>query len=411
MKNILTFLAFIFLVFNLSFAQGTDNAADPAYNSGWTSTTNGGTGFLTWNLLTGGGTSGHFIDNGSFNNNILSSDKSWGMYAEEGGLSESIRPFSTTPSSNDRISIKMDNNWVVNSKTVGIGIRNSSNENLMEFYFVGGGSDYTLSDNAGTSSTGVSYTDTGLLIEIEITSATTFDLKITELHTSAVTTLSNRNFSNPSNGQTIDHIRLFNAGAGPGTNYNLYFNDLSHEVGVLPIELANFEAFKRVRDVELNWTTLSEENNKGFYIERSDNRTDFNPLDFIEGNENSTHEINYSFIDSSPLGGINYYRLKQIDFDGTFEYSDVVSIDFATLPNTIIFPNPVSDKITIQTDYSGVVSIQVLDLNGRVMYNSNQQLDSQAELDLDFLPEGSYFLQILDSSNQTILSNKSFVKQ
>lgn len=409
MKNILTFLAFIFLVFNLSFAQGTDNAADVAYNTippdYWVTGTDGGTGFSSWTMSYGGNT-GTFI--GSVNSQINTSDESWGMWAVEGTM-EAVRSFDTSPASGDRISIKMDNGSINTGKSIGLGLRNGSGENLVEFYFVGGSSDYVLDDNAGATGTGVAYTTQGLLLEIEITSSTTFDIKVTDLNSTSVTTLSNRSFKAPGGGQVINEIRLFNFEAG--SNNDLFFNDLSHEVGVLPIELANFEAFKRVHEVELNWTTLSEENNKGFYIERSDNRTDFNPLNFIVGNENSTHEINYSFIDSSPLVGTNYYRLKQIDFDGTFEYSDVISIDFTALPNTIVFPNPASDKITIQTDYSGVVSIQVLDLNGRVMYNSNQQLNGQAELNLDFLPEGSYFLQILDSSNQTILSNKPFVKQ
>jgi len=89
----------------------------------------------------------------------------------------------------------------------------------------------------------------------------------------------------------------------------------------LPVELSNFKANRKEQSIQLLWETQSEINNQGFEIQRSTNNA-WHKIDFINGNGNSTHRNSYSSIDKSPIEGINYYRLKQLDFDGKFEYSE-----------------------------------------------------------------------------------------
>ena len=102
--------------------------------------------------------------------------------------------------------------------------------------------------------------------------------------------------------------------------------------GFIPVELTSFRATYSKNDVQLNWSTASELNNLGFEIERSTNRSDWRIIGFREGKGTSTEPQEYSFTDD--LFGNNsyilYYRLQQIDFDGSFEYSFIVEAEVKT---------------------------------------------------------------------------------
>ncbi|MEZ4762494.1 MAG: hypothetical protein R3C26_04595 [Calditrichia bacterium] len=149
------------------FAQAADDASDSVYDSGWNNTSNGGTGFGAWVLSTTGA-AGHFRDSstnngfgdGNSDGDINTSGRAWGMYANSGGLSEAIRPFSTALVAGQKFSISMDNGDVQSgsNQTVGFGLQNSSGENLFEFYFRGGAIYYDFNDLDGQRSS-VTYTD------------------------------------------------------------------------------------------------------------------------------------------------------------------------------------------------------------------------------------------------------------
>jgi hypothetical protein len=95
---------------------------------------------------------------------------------------------------------------------------------------------------------------------------------------------------------------------------------------VLPVELLEFSGKNQGSSNLLHWTTASEENNKGFEIERSRNDRDFEHIGFIKGSGNTASERRYMFTDESLGKGIHYYRLRQVDFDGAYEYSQVIQI-------------------------------------------------------------------------------------
>ncbi len=94
----------------------------------------------------------------------------------------------------------------------------------------------------------------------------------------------------------------------------------------LPVELTSFSAVKLTNGVKLSWTTASEINNSGFDIERSSNNKSFNKIAFIPGHGTSTEALSYSYVDNSQSGK-TYYRLKQVDFDGSFNYSKTVEVN------------------------------------------------------------------------------------
>ena len=141
-----------------------------------------------------------------------------------------------------------------------------------------------------------------------------------------------------------------------------------------PIELISFAAALKNNVVELKWSTASETNNDHFTIERAIDIEDFQAILTHDG-KGTTKELNhYSLVDSSPLYGRSYYRLKQTDFDGKFTYSELKTIDydgpdFATLT---AYPNPVADatlKIKIEgLKECGDVRLQILNIQGQKVF-------------------------------------------
>ena len=93
-----------------------------------------------------------------------------------------------------------------------------------------------------------------------------------------------------------------------------------------PVELTSFNASSQKNYVELNWTTATEINNHGFEVQRSSTNSEFVTVGFVEGNGTTTQEHNYSFKDID-VSGFLRYRLKQVDFDGSFEYSDIIEVE------------------------------------------------------------------------------------
>ncbi|MHA7102324.1 RHS repeat domain-containing protein [Roseivirga pacifica] len=171
-----------------------------------------------------------------------------------------------------------------------------------------------------------------------------------------------------------DGIVKFSANIPDGA----YFTLASSEEEALPITLVDFEV-RQTEDgaVELYWTTASEVNNSHFVIERSTNGYGFSEIGFKTGAVNSTELVEYQYFDLQPPAGKAYYRLKQVDINGAYEYSPVrtINIKGEGLFNVVVYPNPVHSGQDLLLEFNGSriegrAELEVFGVNSTSVYKS-----------------------------------------
>jgi hypothetical protein len=207
--------------------------------------------------------------------------------------------------------------------------------------------------------------------------------------------------------------------------------------GGLPVELLNFTADIIDNDVILNWVTATETNNLGFAIERKHIYADWEGIGFVPGHGTTTEPQFYSFDEESVAPGNYQYRLKQIDYDGSFEYSGIVEVEVG-LPTEFSleqnYPNPFNPttkiKFTIPTSplnpspYQGegnserFITLKVYDVLGNEVATliNEEKLAGTYEVEFDGagLPSGIYFYQLRasnpeSSSGQGVVETKKMI--
>ena len=165
----------------------------------------------------------------------------------------------------------------------------------------------------------------------------------------------------------------------------------------LPVELVHFKATNIDDKVSLDWQTASELNNEGFQVERSKDGLNWEGIGFVKGRGNSSMINNYSFMDLSPVKGNNYYRLKQLDFDGSFEYSTIKTVLIEKEGISFhVFPNPVRDRkfnITFDEIPKHTVTLTLFNMNGQVL-KVLQVENLNTEMDLGGYASGMYLLEV-----------------
>jgi hypothetical protein len=155
------------------------------------------------------------------------------------------------------------------------------------------------------------------------------------------------------------------------------YTDLSFRIygtqEVTPVEVTSFVVKVHANEVELSWITATEKNNNGFEVQRS-NGGEFETIAFVEGHGTTTETQAYSYSDKNVIVGLYSYRLKQIDFDGTFTYSNVVAVDIPVLQEFALdqnYPNPFnpSTQIAFRLAVDSKVSLKVFDVLGQEVAN------------------------------------------
>ena len=180
----------------------------------------------------------------------------------------------------------------------------------------------------------------------------------------------------------------------------------------LPVELGYFNGQAVPGGVTLSWQTLLEENNDKFILQRARDSLDFHSIAEVPGLGNSTRPQTYQYLDPDAQPGLNYYRLKQVDFDGQSSFSSVVEVNYEVENQPVLIPNPAHDQATlmIYATQEQQAVIQVIDMLGKVHLGGTYTLSSgntQIPLQLTSLPAGSYWVRITQEGQ---LSNLKMVK-
>ncbi|QJX45407.1 T9SS type A sorting domain-containing protein [Hymenobacter taeanensis] len=169
----------------------------------------------------------------------------------------------------------------------------------------------------------------------------------------------------------------------------------------LPVSLVSFTAKLRNKQVALDWKTATEKNNGMFYVERSQDARTYTSILSRAGQGNSEKATSYSAIDDAPLAGTSYYRLKQVDFDGTTSYSSPVAVTNAGSVEVSMYPNPAEDVLNIQIAGSTEgVRATIADLSGRVI--RTQVLRADGRLNVRDLRSGTYVVTVGEGNTKVM---------
>jgi hypothetical protein len=180
---------------------------------------------------------------------------------------------------------------------------------------------------------------------------------------------------------------------------------------VIPVELTSFTASQLLGEVTLLWSTATETNNSGFEIERKESLNGWSSIGFVKGNGTTTNAQNYFFTDKPGKAGKYAYRLKQIDFNGTFAYSDIVEVEIIPtvfkLNNN--YPNPFnpSTVISYSLPIDAFVTLRIYNSIGEMVNELVNQYQPAGQYDMQFtsyshgqsLPSGVYFAELKANEN------------
>jgi flagellar hook assembly protein FlgD len=189
---------------------------------------------------------------------------------------------------------------------------------------------------------------------------------------------------------------------GNSFNIDYWYVDDIEVTYIIPVELTSFTANSTGKDVTLNWSTATETNNSGFEIQRS-NGGEFDVLGFVSGNGTTTQPQSYNFVDKNLPSGKYTYRLKQIDYNGQFEYSPAVEVEVIGVTEYTLhqnYPNPFNPTTSISFDLASdsKVTLRIFDVLGQevmTVLSGNLSAGShKIQFNANGLNSGVYFYQI-----------------
>jgi hypothetical protein len=203
-----------------------------------------------------------------------------------------------------------------------------------------------------------------------------------------------------------DYYLMIDGNAGAGCDFSVSGWDVS-----LPVELLKFQGYNYKAGNRLIWTTATEINNDYFIVQKSTDGKTFIDLGMVDGSGNSNTAVNYSFIDESSSKGVNFYRLKQIDFDGEHAFSKILIVESKEALTVKIYPNPTVENFLfdISDSYDETYTVKYIDITGSIhieRINISEGTNTYEVNDFKDLAKGIYFVQILDENNEVIKSQK-----
>jgi hypothetical protein len=187
-------------------------------------------------------------------------------------------------------------------------------------------------------------------------------------------------------------------------------------IGTLPVKMLYFNAQKQGETESLlKWATATEIDNDHFEIERSADAQNWQTIGEKKGAGTTSTQQNYSYVDASPLSGVNYYRLKQVDVDGKFSYTDIAQVTFGSLGEQAeakteatlsVYPNPLSQSAKLNIDLTSatdnITEVNITNSIGQVVYSTNlPQIQNYQVFGLN-LPAGVYIVSVHTQANAQI---------
>lgn len=180
----------------------------------------------------------------------------------------------------------------------------------------------------------------------------------------------------------------------------------SEPITILPIELISFYGTTTETQTKLYWSTLSEHNNNYFNVQRSPSATNFETIGTVKGAGNSIQTIAYSFTDTKPLSGINYYRLAQTDYNGETSFSKTVALENPAVNRSglIVSPNPAADFINVIYETGNTIyEIKILNTVGEILVQTKTH--TQNRMDVSSIENGIYFV-LVKTDNGKVFNQK-----
>lgn len=179
--------------------------------------------------------------------------------------------------------------------------------------------------------------------------------------------------------------------------------------GVLPVELISFTATLSGANVQISWATASETNNDFFTLERSSDGQNWEIIGEVSGAGTTNIRQAYTFTDMNPIPGMSYYRLKQTDYDGRFEYFTPSVIRYEPDNLLKVFPNPTTDELQITTSSNiSQATVSIKNMNGQVKSCPMTVANHRAYITISHLPAGVYLLELAfpeSTISQRIIKN------
>ncbi len=295
--------------------------------------------------------------------------------------------------SNFTVDVNYSLDWHISEFSLDGGSGNQNYNFSVTYNDAGSGNEYETSgwNNYTTNGFGQSFGST-LPISVNDISETGGSFEVIFEANSSIEI--NRNWGNSD--ATCQH--------GPGmegrANFEVTYDIWTIEE-ILPVTLKEFKAYEKQDHVILLWSTLSEVNNQKFVIEKSFNGISWTDIGSIKGNGSSNSRIDYSFIDEDP-SNINYYRLRQIDFNGSFDYSSIIKLRLENKYEFNIYPNPSRQYFNISSNSKKLSAVEIISLNGKIMERS----ENRSQIDVSDLENGVYYLRLLDENNQLLTLEK-----
>jgi Secretion system C-terminal sorting domain len=218
------------------------------------------------------------------------------------------------------------------------------------------------------------------------------------------------------NGTSWDMITPFASASTAGTTHSITKTRWStfspfaiFSQPILPVELISFTGKTQQDKALLTWTTASEKNNEGFVVEKSLDGIRFEKIGFVKGNNNSTVALDYNFSDYNFTQNA-YYRLKQMDNDSYFTYSNVIALNTVsgkTKGSMKVYPNPVKSILMVEATLNETSQLELVDAVGRVVFKQSVESGS-FQISTENLAKGMYLLRLIDKNDisvQKIIKN------